>query len=77
VRGTKKWGYAEDFPDNISRAIDWLNKKSKDQFSPVVAKRRGYAEFVAWIYYIHREDKPDIRFVLDNWNGIIRRICVR
>lgn len=56
---------------------DWSrNEKKQAQCYPVVAVRRGYAEFVAYVYKIDREEKPSLWFVFDIWNECVKRICL-
>jgi hypothetical protein len=65
--------------DKLKKAADWLHKKTNYNYTPVVANRRGYAEFVAYIFRIHRDNKPDIRFVMtvhDQQITGIKRFCV-
>ena len=64
--------------NKFKKASDWLHKKTNYDYLPVVANRRGYAEFVAYIFRIHRESKPDIRFVVtvkDQKITSIKRFC--
>lgn len=71
----------EKYKQNIFRkACDWLEKKSKGKFNRVVIKRNGNLQFVADVYLVERENKPDLRYCMEyQWLVKIikiRRICV-
>lgn len=63
----------------LRKASNWLHKRTNGNYMPVVEVRRGYAEFIAYVYKIKRENKPSVYYCMDmleQWvPKQIKRIC--
>lgn len=62
----------------LQKACDWLNIKCKYGYMPVVANRRGYAQFIAYVFKLKRPDKVSVWYCVDTLEDVvvrIRRIC--
>lgn len=55
------------------KAYRWLHSRC-DVF-PVVSERRGYPEFVAYVYRLKRSDKLNVWYCCEVGGGI-KRICL-
>ena len=58
--------------------FDWLTRNCLEPI-PVAVVRDGYAQFVAWIYRLVRDDKPTIWYCVEGKyyeDRTIRRICL-
>jgi hypothetical protein len=67
--------------NQLRKAHKWIEKRTGEyHLFPVVENRRGYAEFIAYVYKAKIGDRHVwyCMEVLPNWGGIknIRRICV-
>lgn len=63
----------------LLKARDWLTLQTDGKYYPVVASRRGYSEFIAYIYKIPRLNKPSLWFIMEvdgTFVTKIKRICV-
>lgn len=63
------------------KAVKWLEAKVDPSRypAPVVAVRRGYAEFIAYIYKIERPNRKGVWFIVEvDEQAItrIKRICL-
>lgn len=69
----------EHHKKQLRKAASWLDDKVKGNYLPVVAVRRGYAEFVAYVYKVKRLGKPDVWYCLEIFDQHItqiKRICM-
>lgn len=63
----------------LKKAASWLDDKVAGNYLPVVEVRRGYAEFVAYVYKVKRPDKPNVWYCMEVDEGHvkqIKRICM-
>lgn len=63
----------------LQKACEWLNVKTNYTYIPVVANRKGYAEFVAYVFKLPREGKLTVWYVLEMASQYepksVKRIC--
>jgi len=63
----------------LQKAVNWLHEKTHYTFYPIVENRRGYAEYIAYVYRVERKPKTSFWYVLEVENDLpktIKRICL-
>lgn len=64
-----------NWDSRFKRAARWLEEHASPIYV-IALDRKGYAEFVAYIYRLRREaPQTDIFYVVDLCNERIRRMC--
>lgn len=61
--------------ETLRKVFRNLEKKTPEIW-PIAIDRRGYAEFIGYIFKISRLAKPSVWFCVDIWNRTVKRICV-
>lgn len=56
----------------MRRAAEWLYRRC-ELVGQIVADRRGYPEFVAYVFRLRRPGRSSVWYVVDRWNESVRR----
>lgn len=62
--------------NGFKKASNWLNDRCRDSYYPIVLNRKGYAEFVAYVFKLTRTNKVSVYYVMDMYKRTIKRICL-